>query len=107
MVAGLAVCPLCADRGSAAETTHPHWSYKGASGPTYWAKLDHASAACGAGAQQSPLNLEHELGATLPPLEIDWRGAGGVVVNNGHTIQVNMPSNGTLRAGDASYTLTP
>ena len=35
----------------------PHWSYKGHTGPVHWAALEHEFAACGAGREQSPIDI--------------------------------------------------
>ena len=56
LFAGLALCPLCASSGFAAES-HGHWSYEGESGPAKWGDLDAANKVCSIGGQQSPVNI--------------------------------------------------
>nr|WP_249122832.1 MULTISPECIES: carbonic anhydrase family protein [unclassified Bradyrhizobium] len=101
--AGLALCPLCATAGRAADG--PHWSYEGAEGPGHWGDLDAASKVCGVGGQQSPIDIRSSVRAELPPLVIDWKGGVDTIVNNGHTIQVNAAGGSTLRVADATYQL--
>ncbi|MGO4716597.1 carbonic anhydrase [Bradyrhizobium sp. 2TAF24] len=101
--AGLALCPLCATAGVAAEGAH--WSYEGAEGPAHWGDVDAASKVCSVGSQQSPIDITSSVRAELPPLAIDWKGGVDTIVNNGHTIQVNAADGSTLKVAGASYKL--
>jgi carbonic anhydrase len=102
LFAGLTLCPLCASTALAADA---HWSYEGATGPDRWGELDAASRVCSAGAQQSPVDIGGTLRAQLPPLKITWRKAADTIVNNGHTIQLNVAEGSTLAAPGGSYKL--
>jgi carbonic anhydrase len=102
-LAGLALCPLCAPTGFAAEGAP--WSYEGATGPANWGNVDAASKVCGAGTQQSPVDIAATVRAQLPPLGIAWRGHADTIVNNGHTIQVNFAGDNTLTLGKEKYAL--
>ncbi|MFT6583495.1 MAG: carbonic anhydrase [Alphaproteobacteria bacterium] len=83
-----------------------HWAYEGATGPKAWGKLDKSYRACGAGVQQSPIDLQHDIGAKVPALSLHWKPVQlGWVVNNGHTIQVNTPKAGYMTLGGARYDL--
>lgn len=102
-LAGLALCPLCAPAGFAAEGAH--WSYEGATGPSHWGDVDAASKVCTAGSQQSPIDIQSSIRAQLPPLQIAWRVKPDMIVNNGHTIQVNSGLGNTLTVGKDKYDL--
>ena len=102
LFAGLALCPLCASTGSAADA---HWSYEGAGGPDKWGDLDPANRFCSAGSQQSPLDIGQTVRAQLAPLRIAWGKRPDTIVNNGHTIQVNFADNSTLTATGGGYKL--
>lgn len=102
-LAGLALCPLCAPSGFAAEGAH--WSYEGATGPAHWGEVDAASKVCSVGSQQSPIDVESSIKAQLPPLEIAWRKKPDMIVNNGHTIQVNAAAGNTLTVAKEKYDL--
>lgn len=102
-LAGLALCPLCASTGFAAE--EHHWSYEGATGPGHWGEVDDASKVCSAGSQQSPVDIRGTIKSQLPPLKIAWSKTADTIVNNGHTIQLNFASGSTLNVGDGSYAL--
>jgi len=66
-----------------------HWAYKGDIGPAGWAKLKPEFGACGAGKNQSPINVAGTIDAQLPPVAFNYKAGGTEVVNNGHSVQVN------------------
>ena len=81
-------------------------AYEGATGPKVWGKLDKAYKACGAGVQQSPIDLKHDIDAKTPALSLHWKPVQlGWVINNGHTIQVNTPKAGYMTLGGKRYDL--
>tara|TARA_R110002072_G_scaffold59914_5_gene152356 strand:+ start:1652 stop:2389 length:738 start_codon:yes stop_codon:yes gene_type:complete len=83
-----------------------HWGYEGHEGPAHWQDLDPAWAVCAAGQQQSPINLTQALAAEFAPAQIDWaEETAGVVVDNGHTVQVSVENAGGLTLGDTHYAL--
>jgi carbonic anhydrase len=102
-LAGLALCPICAPAGFAAEGAH--WGYEGEQGPSHWGDLDVASKACSIGSQQSPIDIRSSITARLPPLQIAWPKKPNMIVNNGHTIQVNADPGNTLTVGKDKYDL--
>jgi len=99
----LSACPLCTSHVAAAD--HEHWSYSGKTGPEHWGGLDKANTLCSGGSQQSPLNISGSVKAMLPPIGVSWRTGGGRMVNNGHTIQVNVPPGSALSRGASRYEL--
>jgi carbonic anhydrase len=102
-LAGLALCPICAPASFAAEGAH--WGYEGEHGPGRWGDLDAASKACSIGSQQSPIDIRSSITARLPPLQIAWPKKPNMIVNNGHTIQVNADPGNTLTVGKDKYDL--
>ena len=104
-LAGLALCPVCAQPGFAAEGA-PHWSYEGATGPAKWGHLDAANKVCSIGSQQSPIDIEHATQARLPDFKLSWAKTADTIVNNGHTIQLNFADgSGTLKLDGTTYKL--
>ena len=99
----LALCPLCASGGFAAE--EPHWSYEGRTGPDHWGALGDANKVCATGSQQSPLDITSSVKAVLPRLHIAWSQRADTIVNNGHTIQLNFNDGGALKVGNDTYKL--
>jgi carbonic anhydrase len=102
-IGALALCPLCAAASLAAEG--PHWSYEGDTGPDKWGSLGGDGNACSIGDQQSPVDIAGTIRADLPRLGIAWNRRPDTVVNNGHTIQLNLPEGGTLKVGNDVYRL--
>jgi carbonic anhydrase len=93
---------------SASETGHEvHWEHQGENGPQNWAKLKPEFSTCATGQRQSPVHiLETD---TIPGkaevLQFDYRPSGGSVVNNGHTVQVDLTGNNTLYVRGSAYKL--
>jgi carbonic anhydrase len=106
LFAGFALCPLCA-AAAFGQDSHAgaHWSYEGATGPDKWGSLDAANSMCSTGTQQSPIDLTEPISARQPALEIRWSKRPRTIVNNGHTIQLNLPDGDTLKVGDRTYAL--
>ncbi|SDH88020.1 carbonic anhydrase [Alteribacillus bidgolensis] len=72
------------------------WSYKGDTGPEHWGDLDPDYAACVDGSEQSPINIEFsqvtEDDQNIESMKIDYNPASFTLVNNGHTVQAESPS---------------
>jgi len=86
----------------------PHWDYEGHGGAAHWAELDPAFKTCSLGKHQSPIDIDSRKVAKVPsapPLAIHYTSGPGMVVNNGHTIQVNLASPGTITLGGTEYKL--
>jgi len=90
----------------AAEQAH-HWSYSGKTGPTHWAELDEHFKTCGTGKSQSPIDIHTASvhGTALPPLEFNYTSGPLHVVDNGHTIQVNVDPGSSLTVAGQRYEL--
>lgn len=101
-MASLAACPLCA-AAARAEEKASHWSYDGASDAEHWGSLDSKFSACATGAQQSPVDLEDTVKASLKPLTANWRAEAYEVVNNGHTLQLDVKQTDQLTLDGRKY----
>ncbi len=99
--------PVMAEEHAAKHEGAPHWSYAGEGGPVHWGELSADYATCKLGQNQSPINIDtqHVIKAELPALKFDYHASQATVVNNGHTIQVNLEEAGSLGVGEASYQL--
>ena len=84
---------------------HAHWSYGGKTGPAHWGDLEKASAPCKLGKQQSPIDIKGATKADLPPIGFEYAQSPAEIVNNGHTVQVNLTAGGAIRAGGVEYKL--
>lgn len=84
-----------------------HWEYEGEFGPTKWNEVDPAFKTCTLGKRQSPINIETrdaEKGG-LKPIQFSYNPGPAEIINNGHTIQVNLENAGTARFDGLEYRL--
>jgi carbonic anhydrase len=91
--------------GTAQESHPPHWSYSGAESPAHWSSLDPEYSACSRGHEQSPIDIAHAKPAALPALTFNYKATTLNIIDNGHTIQVNVASGSTLSVGGRTYSL--
>jgi carbonic anhydrase len=84
-----------------------HWSYADENGPQAWGKLKPDFNICALGKRQSPINIEesYTLQGPAEPLLFHYQPSSGSVVNNGHTIQVDLYGDNTLTVRDSTYKL--
>ncbi len=84
----------------------PHWGYTGAEGPENWGKLSPKFTICETGRNQSPVDLKNIVDANLPPIKFNYNMLSAAdIINNGHTVQVNLWSGGEIRVDGEKYTL--
>jgi carbonic anhydrase len=83
----------------------PHWSYDGAGGPESWARLNPEFAKCGSGQRQSPIDIRGGIKVDLDPVQFDYKPTGFGVVDNGHTVQVNVGSGNAIEVQGRRYDL--
>jgi carbonic anhydrase len=96
---------LCATASLAVQAATPHWEYRGPHGVAHWAEIDPSYESCAQGRAQSPIDIRNAQAAQLPALEFSYGRVAPSIVNNGHTIQVNVPKGQFLRIGDHRYEL--
>ncbi|MCB1909413.1 MAG: carbonic anhydrase family protein [Rhodocyclaceae bacterium] len=82
-----------------------HWAYDGHGGPDHWADLSKDFAMCGMGRNQSPVDLVAPVQAELGAIEFDYPLETSDIVNNGHTVQVNIAPGSSIKVGGRSYLL--
>ncbi len=94
-------------QGAAAPAAAAHWGYEGAHGPQAWAQMKPEFGTCASGKRQSPIHIEDTTSLQGPAeaLQINYQASGGTVVNNGHTIQVDVVGENTLTVRGATYKL--
>jgi carbonic anhydrase len=66
------------------------WSYEGEGGPDNWGKLKPEYATCATGRRQSPIDIRDGFRVDLEPIQFSYRPSQFRVVDNGHTIQVEV-----------------
>ena len=82
-----------------------HWGYRANNGPAHWSTMNDKFRTCGTGNQQSPIDIPKTAGKAAAKVSFDYRAGSATVVNNGHTIQVNVAKGNKLRIGKRSYRL--
>ena len=84
-----------------------HWAYDGDNGPQAWGKLKPDFNVCALGKRQSPINIEDSatLQGPAEPLQFNYQPSSGTVVNNGHTIQVDLYGENSVTVRGSNYKL--
>jgi carbonic anhydrase len=74
----------------------PHWTYEGKENPAKWGDIDKSFEVCKLGTEQSPIDIKTKDAkkAALAPLKPAYKPSAGELVNNGHTVQVNLADAG-------------
>lgn len=89
------------------ETKTSHWGYTGHNTPETWGSLSPKYHTCSDGLNQSPINVTSSIHDTsFKPLELTYTKNGSKeIVNNGHTVQVNMEPGDTLVVDGITFEL--
>ncbi|MBO3702529.1 MAG: carbonic anhydrase family protein [Candidatus Accumulibacter sp.] len=66
------------------------WSYEGEGRPENWGKLRPDYALCASGKRQSPIDIRDGFGVDLEPIRFTYRRSQFRVIDNGHTVQVDV-----------------
>ena len=93
------------DHGKPGEkTAHagPHWDYEGEMGPENWGK---EFPTCAKGKSQSPLDIKGPFEKVKMSIAPDYKNGQLKVLNNGHTIQVNVEPGSKVRIDGKPYEL--
>lgn len=88
-----------------AEHAAAHWDYKGEGGPAAWGGLKPEFSLCGSGKRQSPIDIRDGIAVDLEPVQFDYRASGFRVIDNGHTIQVNVAPGNTINVAGRRWDL--
>jgi carbonic anhydrase len=83
----------------ALQHAHIHWDYEGVGGPENWAKLDPKNKTCAIGERQSPIDIKDGIKVDLEPIKFNYRPSTFRIVDNGHTIQVEVGENAISLTG--------
>ncbi len=79
-----------------------HWDYEGVMGPENWGK---EFPTCGRGKSQAPLNIKGPFEKVRYSVAPDYKQGQLKIVNNGHTIQVNVVPGSKIRIDGKPYDL--
>jgi len=94
-----------AQQAEGADNGAPHWSYEGDAGAGNWASLDPSFEVCESGARQSPVDIVGATPSGDGELEVTWEPSAVEVVDNGHTIQVNVGEGSSMTLEGRQFSL--
>lgn len=82
-----------------------HWDYRGSGGPDSWGRLKPEFAKCSSGTRQSPIDIRDGLKVQLDPVHFDYKPSAFRVIDNGHTVQVNLAAGNFIEVMGRRYEL--
>ncbi len=82
-----------------------HWDYQGDGGPQAWAQLKAEFATCSSGKRQSPIDIRDGIKVQLDAVQFDYRPSAFRVVDNGHTVQVNVGAGNFIEVSGRRFEL--
>ena len=83
----------------------PHWSYSGEVGPQAWGGLRAEFTMCSSGQRQSPIDIREGIAVDLEPIRFNYQTSGFGVIDNGHTVQVNVATGNFIELGGRRFEL--
>ena len=89
----------------AADSHSAHWDYKGSAGPASWGGLKPELSLCSTGQRQSPIDIRGGLAVDLEPVRFEYQASRFAVVDNGHTVQVNLAPGNMIDVGGKRFEL--
>jgi len=93
------------DKAPAATHKGPHWGYAGKTGADHWGSLDPAYKSCASGKEQSPIDITNLKTKDIENIRFHYRPSKLNILNNGHTIQVDIDKGSSIRIDGEKYDL--
>jgi carbonic anhydrase len=90
---------------AAGHAADAHWGYDGEAGPAAWGALKPEFSTCASGARQSPIDISDGIKVELDAVQFDYRPSNFRVIDNGHTVQVNVAVGNTIEVTGKRYEL--
>jgi len=82
-----------------------HWAYLGEVGPKHWSELKGKFKMCSEGKQQSPINIIPNKHIQLKSLDLEYKADSKSIIDNGHTVQVNIKEGSLFKIDGVDYKL--
>ncbi len=96
-------------KAAAVETPHDvhpaHWDYAGSGGPESWGQMKPEFVKCSTGTRQSPIDIREGIKVNLDAVQFDYKPSGFRVIDNGHTVQVNVTAGNSIEVMGRRYEL--
>jgi len=81
------------------------WDYTGGGGPDAWGRMRPEYSRCATGQRQSPIDIRGGISVDLEPIKFDYRTSSFSVIDNGHTVQVNVEPGSSITITGRRYEL--
>ncbi|MBO9689623.1 MAG: carbonic anhydrase family protein [Mitsuaria chitosanitabida] len=81
------------------------WGYTGEGAPDRWGQLQPEFRQCAIGTRQSPIDLRDTIKVDQEKIQFDYKPSNFSVVDNGHTIQVNVAPGNSIQIMGRRYEL--
>ncbi len=91
--------------GTPLEHHEIHWSYDGEGAPANWGVLKPEWQLCGRGERQPPSDIRDGIKVQLEPIKFDYVLSNFRIVDNGHTVQVNVGPGSSIAVMGRYYDL--
>ena len=85
-----------------------HWGYTGHNNPGHWGEFDEKNVMCKLGSNQSPINITKDVIISdndMQKIKFDYTTGSTDVVDNGHTIQVNIKDGSNIVVDGKTFAL--
>lgn len=82
-----------------------HWGYMGDVAPKHWSDVKKEFNMCSEGKMQTPINVIATKDTNLTALDLQYKTGSQSIINNGHTVQVNIADGSVLKIDGADYKL--
>ena len=105
MTATIATALLLTASAAFAGDHGTHWGYTGHEGPEHWGELSEEYRMCAQGMNQSPIDIVASVHGDLAPIGFGYTAAPTEILNNGHTVQVNVAKGSTITLDGETYAL--
>ncbi len=100
-----ALAALAVTTGAGAAGTGARWEYQGKAGAAHWGELAPDFSACRQGKAQSPVKIRAARTGTHAPIGFGYHASSADIVNNGHTVQVDLADAGGIDVAGVTYRL--
>ncbi|RUM55450.1 MAG: hypothetical protein DSY40_03970 [Nautilia sp.] len=106
-IAAISTFTACSDKHEEVHNNehHEEWGYTGEYGPENWGKLKPEYKMCAIGKQQTPINIKATKIESYKFIDMEYEHGAKNVINNGHTVQVNVKEGNIIKIDGKEYEL--